>query len=251
MSRISKEDIMNRASLLPEPRGVLLVHGAWHTGTAWDGVAAGLRARGVPVAVADLHRGSLAADVAAAEAALDTFFGSTPVVACGHSYGGAVVTGLSPEKLAHLVYLAAPVPDVGETSLGLLATAPSAHLHTAMVGDPRGTTTIDPSMAGMLFHAHLDEAQRARHVRALVPQSMSAGYDVTTSAAWHTRPSTYVVCNDDRVLLPELQRRLSKRATHVVSWDSDHGAFASHETETIELLHRLAIESSPHGHVPG
>jgi hypothetical protein len=76
-----------------------LVRGAWHTGSAWDGVAGGLRKLGFPVAVAELHRGSLAADIAAAETALTQVIGSGPVVACGHSYGGAVITGLPPENL--------------------------------------------------------------------------------------------------------------------------------------------------------
>jgi pimeloyl-ACP methyl ester carboxylesterase len=228
---------------------VLLVHGAWHTGAAWDRVASGLRARGVPVAVAELHRGSLAADVAAAEAAADRISASGPVVACGHSYGGAVITGLDPRHIGHLVYLAAMMPDVGETCVGLLADAPPSDLGACMLGDPDGTTTIDPAKAGQLFHSHLDEQQRAGHVAALVPQLMAAGHQVTTSAAWHSCPSTFVRCTDDRVLHAELQRRFGERATHTVVWPSDHGAFASHEIETTELLVRLAVDraESPAG----
>ncbi|MER5350212.1 alpha/beta hydrolase [Kitasatospora sp. NPDC002551] len=223
--------------------GVLLVHGAWHTGHAWDGVAAGLRARGVAVAVAELHRGSLAADTAAAETALDRLAGGGPAVVCGHSYGGAVITGLPPHKIDHLVYLAAMMPDRGETALGLLAGAPPTGLGTSMVGDPAGTTTIDPEAAGGLFHAQLGEEERARHTAALVPQLMAPGHQPTTSAAWHRRPSTYVVCAEDRAMHPDLQRRFAARATHALTWHSDHGVFASHEEETIGLLHRLATGS--------
>ncbi|MFB7945747.1 alpha/beta hydrolase [Kitasatospora phosalacinea] len=229
----------------PAPRRVLLVHGAWHTGHAWDGVAAGLRARGVTVAVAELHRGSLAADVAAAEAALDRLDGDGPAVACGHSYGGAVITGLPPHRIDHLVYLAAMMPDRGETALGLLADAPPTALATSMVGDPAGTTTIDPETAGSLFHARLGPAERARHTARLVPQAMAAGRQPTTAAAWRQRPSTYVVCTEDRVVHPHLQHRFAARATHVLTWLSDHGAFASHEAETVDLLHRLATDSRP------
>ncbi|GAA3289481.1 alpha/beta hydrolase [Streptomyces cinereospinus] len=227
----------------PGSRGVLLVHGAWHTGSAWNGVADSLRRLGVPVAVAELHRGSLAADIAAAESALNGIVGAGPVVACGHSYGGTVITGLPPEKIAHLVYLAAPMPDIGESSLALLSGAPPSDLFTHVVGDLHGITTIDPAAAGELFHSHLRKEQRAVHVASLVAQSMAAGYEPITSAAWHTRPSTFVVCADDRVVNPELQRRLSKRATHTVTWDSDHGVFASHEADTIELLSRLAADA--------
>ncbi|WP_063783276.1 alpha/beta hydrolase [Streptomyces sp. XY431] len=226
-------------------RGVLLVHGAWHTGHAWDGVAAGLRARGVAVAVAELHRGSLAADTAAAETALDQLPEGGPAVVCGHSYGGAVITGLPPHRIDHLVYLAAMMPDRGETALGLLAGAPPTDLRSSMVGDPAGTTTIAPEAAGRLFHAQLGAEARARHTARLVPQTMAPGHQPTTDAAWHHRPSTYVVCTEDRVMHPDLQRRFASRATRAITWHSDHGAFASHEDETVDLLHRLATAGRP------
>ncbi|GAA2824113.1 alpha/beta hydrolase [Kitasatospora sp. CM 4170] len=216
------------------------MHGAWHTGHAWDGVAARLRARGVAVAVAELHRGSLAADIAAAAAALDRLPEGGPAVACGHSYGGAVITGLPPRRVDHLVYLAAMMPDRGETALGLLAGAPPTDLGAGMIGDPAGTTTIDPEAAGRLFHAQLGEEERARHTAGLVPQTMAPGHQPTTSAAWHQRPSTYVVCTEDRVMHPDLQRRFAARATRALTWHSDHGVFASHEEETVGLLHLLA-----------
>ncbi|MEV0530568.1 alpha/beta hydrolase [Kitasatospora sp. NPDC050463] len=222
---------------------MLLVHGAWLTGHVWDGVAAGLRARGVAVTVAELHRGSLAADIAAAETALDQLSTGGPAIACGHSYGGAVITGLPPRRIDHLVYLAATMPDRGETALGLLASAPPTDLGTSMLGDPAGTTTIDPKAAGRLFHAQLGEEERARHTVELVPQMMTPAHQPTTSAAWHQRPSTYVVCTEDRAMHPDLQRRFAARATRALSWHSDHGVFASHEEETVELLHQLATGS--------
>ncbi|MFJ6384092.1 alpha/beta hydrolase [Kitasatospora sp. NPDC092039] len=227
------------------PRGVLLVHGAWHTGRAWDGVAAGLRARGVAVAVAELHRGSLAADIATAESALDRLTDGGPAVVCGHSYGGAVITGLPPHKVDHLVYLAAMMPDHGETALGLLASAPPTDLTTSMVGDLAGTTTIDREAAGRLFHAQLGDEERARHAAGLVPQLMAPAHQPTTSAAWHHRPSSYVVCTEDRAMHPDLQRRFAARATHALTWHSDHGVFASHQEETVGLLHRLAAADRP------
>lgn len=219
------------------PSGVLLVHGAWHTKHSWDGTARRLRAQGIPVAVAELHRGSLAGDTAAATEAMARLPG--PVVACGHSYGGAVITGLAPDRIVHLVYLAAIMPDSTETALDLVAAHPT-DLLTSTVGDPSGTTTIDPARAGDLFYAQLDERQRAAHAAALVPQNMAAGSERPTSLAWRSRPSTYVVCAADRVLHPQLQRLLSRRATHTVTWDSDHAAHLSHETDTVALLSRLA-----------
>jgi pimeloyl-ACP methyl ester carboxylesterase len=219
------------------PTGVLLVHGAWHTKHSWDGVARRLRSLDIPVAVAELHRGSLAGDTAAATEAMAQLPG--PVVACGHSYGGAVITGLAPDRIAHLVYLAAVMPDTTETALDLVAAHPT-DLLASIVGDLSGITTIDPAKAGDLFYAQLDERQQAAHVATLVPQNMAAGRERPTSLAWQSRPSTYVVCSDDHVVHPQLQRLLSKRATHTVTWASDHAAFLSHENDTVGLLSSLA-----------
>ncbi|HVQ95520.1 MAG TPA: alpha/beta hydrolase [Mycobacteriales bacterium] len=218
------------------PTGVLLVHGAWHTKHCWDGVAQRLRALDIPVALAELHRGSLAGDTAAATEAMAQLPG--PVIACGHSYGGAVITGLAPDRIAHLVYLAAIMPDTSETTLDLVAAHPT-DLLASTVGDP-SATTIDPAKAGDLFYAQLDEQQRAAHVATLVPQNMAPGFDRPTSLAWRSRPSTYVVCSEDRAIHPQLQRLLSQRATHAITWASDHAPFLSHEDDTVALLGKLA-----------
>lgn len=236
---------MNVSPTQSRTRGVLLVHGAWHTGRTWDGVAAGLRARGVPVAVAQLHRDCLADDIAAAEAALDDVLEFGPVVACGHSAGCVPMTGLPPEKIAHLVYLAGPIVDEGEIAFALQADAPQTDMMSAVVGDMNGVTTIDPAAAGELFYGQLDERLRAANVAGLVPQSMASGYEPMPSAAWHSRPSTYVICTEDRVVHPDTQRIFSKRATNVRTWSSDHCCYASHEAATVDLLAQLATNTEP------
>jgi pimeloyl-ACP methyl ester carboxylesterase len=220
-------------------RGVLLVHGAWYRSSLWSGVARRLVALGIPVGIADLHRGSLAADVEAATLALDAMETTSPVIACGHSYGGTVITGLDPAKVAHLVYMAGPMPDVGETSLGLLASEPTG-LVAALQEQGTGTTVIDPNLAGDLLFSQLDAERRTVNIEALAPQVMAAGREALTRIAWRTRPSTYVVCSEDRGVSPVLQRRLSERATNVVVLPSDHFVFLSHEDDIVELLRRLA-----------
>jgi pimeloyl-ACP methyl ester carboxylesterase len=232
---------MNAHEDTVKPRGVLLVHGAWYRASLWSAVAQRLVALGIPVGIADLHRGSLAADVEAATSALDAIETTSPVIACGHSYGGTVITGLDPAKVAHLVYMAGPMPDVGETSLGLLASEPTG-LVAALREHGTGTTVIDPDLAGDLLFSQLDAEQRTVNIEALAPQVMAAGQEALTRIAWHTRPSTYVVCSEDRGVSPVLQHRLSERATNVVILPSDHFVFLSHEDDIVELLRRLAYE---------
>ncbi|MFD3640163.1 alpha/beta fold hydrolase [Streptomyces griseus] len=91
---------------------VLLVHGLYHRPEHFGRVAERLRAAGVEVVAPELHRGSLSADTAAVQAAVD--LAAEPPLVLGHSYGGSVITGV--RGAGRLVYLAAFVPDTGETS---------------------------------------------------------------------------------------------------------------------------------------
>jgi hypothetical protein len=101
---------------------VVLVHGLYHRPEHFALVAARLRTAGAEVVVPELHRGSLTADTAAVQAVVDLL--PEPPIMLGHSYGGSVITGV--RGAGHLVYLAAFVPDVGESAAGLGGRVPAA-----------------------------------------------------------------------------------------------------------------------------
>jgi len=70
---------------------------------------------------------------------------------------------------------------------------------------------------------------------------MSGANEASPSAiAWRGIPSTYVICADDRAILPGLQRRMSARADEVVEWNTSHSPFASRPDLVADLLERLA-----------
>lgn len=225
-------------------RAVLLVHGAWHTGQAtWGKVAALLRSRGLTVEVAELHRGSLSADTAAVAGILETLSANGAVVVCGHSYGGAVITGLPCAHLAHLVYLCAIMPDLGETAFRLASHYPPTEIMSAVRPMPTeaATTYLDPDLAGHALYGHLSEPEREKQVTRLVPQIMTGGDESPASVAWRLVLSTYVVATDDHTIHPALQRELSTRASTRVEWDSDHAPFAGElAPAVVDLLDRLA-----------
>ncbi|MBA2717011.1 MAG: alpha/beta hydrolase [Propionibacteriales bacterium] len=224
-------------------RGVLLVHGAWHTGEGtWRKVAEGLRALGVPAAIAELHRGSVEADTAAAAEALAGLAEHGPAVAVGHSYGGHVISGLPVASLHHLVYLCAIQPTEDETTLGLMGSTPGT---TLMAGirwsdEAANLSTIDPEHVKAAFYGHSSDEVAARHTAELVSQQMTVGSEPPVAVAWRQVPSTYIVCGDDQALNPVLQRRLAERASAVVEWDSDHTPFVSRTGDVVELLAGLA-----------
>lgn len=181
------------------------------SGSSWDLVAPVLRQRGHQVEAIDLHRGSLAADTRHAQEVTDSFAGS--VVACGHSYGGMVVTGLALPPGSQLAYVASFMPAEDESS-GVLTGQWPAEGHKVMSLEETAT-----SCSGE---------------RSWTP---SAGAVPRRS---RPPPSTYVVCRQDRAVHPDLQREMSKRATHVLEWDSSHSPNVAHPEKVVDLLDRLA-----------
>src|SRR5262245_16254415 len=112
---------------------IVLVHGAFADASSWDGVIERLQAKGLQVtAPANPLRG-IAADSAYVRAVLEQIEG--PVVAVGHSYGGAVITNAAADaaNVVALVYVAAFAPDEGEMLGAVEAGSKDSVLNTALV----------------------------------------------------------------------------------------------------------------------
>lgn len=209
---------------------VILVHGLWHQPAHLAPLARALRARGTRVLVPQLHRGSLAADTAAVQAAVDASR-SAPLVV-GHSYGGAVITGL--ERVRGLVYVAAFVPDAGESCAALGGTA--ALINTAFRRNPDRSTRIDPQMARDYLYGDCSESLGTWATGLLVPQAPGHGRGIPERFAWRASRSTYVLCNQDRALDPGLQREMASRCERTVALDSSHSPFLSRTAELADIL---------------
>jgi pimeloyl-ACP methyl ester carboxylesterase len=108
----------------------LLVHGAWHNGRCWERVVPLLEAAGHRVFAPSLTGYGDKAHLLGPEVGLDTHVDDvvgligdhdlTDVVLVGHSYAGLVVSSAAnrvPDRVAHLVYLDAMVPEDGESAL--------------------------------------------------------------------------------------------------------------------------------------
>src|SRR5262249_3030277 len=112
---------------------VVLVHGAFADASSWNGVIELLQAKGVPVvAPANPLRG-IAVDSPYTASFFDQFEG--PVLAVGHSYGGAVITNAATDakNVAGLVFVAAFAPDGGEALGALSPESKDSVLNSALV----------------------------------------------------------------------------------------------------------------------
>ncbi|MGD0699789.1 MAG: alpha/beta hydrolase [Trebonia sp.] len=223
-------------------RNIVLVHGAFADGSGWQGVYDLLTADGYRVAVVQNPTLSLAGDVTATRQILDGLGG--PAVLVGHSYGGAVITeaGNHP-NVAALAYIAAYVPDQGESLSTLIAEAP------ADVPAP----PILPPKDGLLF---LDRDRFAAAFAADVPQKLAAfmadsqvgfGIDALNAAisepAWRAKPSWYLLTTNDRMIPPPSQRVMSERAKATVTeTPANHAVYVSHPAVVAAVITQAAQE---------
>ncbi|MFD5411333.1 alpha/beta fold hydrolase [Streptomyces nojiriensis] len=212
---------------------VVLVHGLYHRPEHFAEVTEHLRASGVEVAVPGLHRGSLLADTAAVQAAVDAL--REPAVLLGHSYGGSVITGVSGAR--HLVYLAAFVPDAGESAAGLGGASPQ--LREAIRPGPGGSTSLCPDLAAATLYGDCPGPLAARAVDLLRAQAPGCGRGVPERQSWKDTPSTYVVCAQDRAVDPGVQRRMASRCTDVREWQTGHSPFVGQPRLVVGLLREL------------
>jgi len=239
---------------------IVLVHGAWHGAWCWDPVAAVLRHRGYDVVALDLPgHGSdpgpfqdLHGDANSVRSALETIDGE--VVLVGHSYGGAVVTeaGTHP-AVARLVYLAAFCIDEHESCAAALHDDPEAaaisHAGRPDLGDvivlaDDGTCTLTREGAAECLYNDCDPTSTEWALDRIGAQPMVNLTQSPAVAAWRTQPSTYVVCEDDQTVHPELQTLLARRCEQVERWPLDHSPFLSDPDRVAAMLTALAERQS-------
>lgn len=205
----------------------VLVHGAWMGAAGWEPVAERLRAEGAEVLVPELpaHGGdpaaaadaSLAAYTDRVAAALDT--ASRPVILVGHSMAGVVISATAearPADVARLVYLAAYLPESGQSLLDLATTDQDSELAASLVDHGDGTIGVRPEAFADLFCADCDPEARDRLVAGYRPEPVAplATPVALTAGAFGRVPRTYVATARDRVVSPDLQARM-KAATPV------------------------------------
>lgn len=191
-------------------KNIVLVHGAWADGSSWSKVLPILQAKGLHAVAVQNPLNSIADDVASTNRLINMQDG--PVLLVGHSYGGAVITeaGNNP-KVAGLVYVAAFAPEEGETLGGLAAQYPTppAYAEFRQIAD------------GYLMLT--EKGVRENFAQDLTPDEQGLVYSVQgatqgailatpiTKAAWHSKPSWFVIASNDRTIAPEQEINTAKR----------------------------------------
>lgn len=219
---------------------IVLVHGGFVDGSGWEGVYQILKRDGYHVAVVQNPTISLADDVAATKLIIHAQHG--PVILVGHSYGGAVITeaGNDP-SVAALVYIAAFVPDKGESVSTLIANPPPGAPVPPILPPQDGYLFLDTVKFPPAFAADVDKEKAAFMADSQVPWGVEALSGKISEPAWKSKPSWYLVTTEDKMIPPLAQRLMAKRAgSAVVEVAGSHAIYVSQSNVVAALIEEAA-----------
>jgi pimeloyl-ACP methyl ester carboxylesterase len=228
------------------PPTVVLVHGAFADASSWTGVIERLQAKGVEVtAPANPLRG-ISIDTAYIASVFQQI--PRPVLAVGHSYGGALITNAATRasNVVGLVYVAAFAPDEGERLGDAEASSKDSLLSSALVplryptgtgGDTATEFAIDPARLRDIFAADLPAQQTAVMAATQRPVSELAFSEPSGTPAWKTLPSWTVVATADKAAGADVIRAMAERAgADITEVEGSHVIMISQPQAVTEVI---------------
>jgi pimeloyl-ACP methyl ester carboxylesterase len=238
---------------------VVLVHGAFADGSSWNGVIEGLQARGIQVTAPAIPLRGIAIDSAYLTSVLEETLG--PVLAVGHSYGGAVISNAATQaqNVVGLVFVAAFAPDEGEALGKVTPTSKDAVLGTALVprhypspngGEPAVEFAIDPAKFHEAFAADLSAEQAAVMAATQRPIAEAGFSEPNGPPAWKHLPSWAVVSTGDKAAGTDLTRSMAERAgATITELDGSHVIMVSQPQAVADVIVEAiaAVGSAPAG----
>jgi pimeloyl-ACP methyl ester carboxylesterase len=238
---------------------VVLVHGAFADASSWNGVIERLQAKGVAVkAPANPLRG-----IATDSAYIAGVFAETPgpVLAVGHSYGGATISNAATEaeNVVGLVFVAAFAPEEDEVLGEAAADSTDSVLNSALVplhypaangGEPAVEFAIDPARFKDAFAADLPAEEAAVMAATQRPVAEFAFSERSGPPAWKRLPSWSVVATGDKAAGADLVRSMAERAgSTITEVDGSHVIMISQPEAVTDVIleARAAVASAPVG----
>ncbi|HEX3689180.1 MAG TPA: alpha/beta fold hydrolase [Solirubrobacteraceae bacterium] len=238
----------------------LLIHGAMGGAWCWERVIPGLEATGHRASAIDLPgQGADTTPLSEitlyryADAVCDALDGMDgPVVLTGHSMGGMVITQAAsqrPDKLAGLVYVAAFLPQSGQSLIEIThlpeAAGDSVQANIVVDGDPPVATMPPEAAPEALYHCctqeQIDWALPQRAGQPVIPFTQPFTPPGGAGAGFDALPRAYVTCLQDRAIKPALQRLMYSAAgcDPVIEIDTDHSPWLSRTEELVAALDRI------------
>jgi pimeloyl-ACP methyl ester carboxylesterase len=221
---------------------IVLVHGAWADGSCWKNVILPLEQRGLHVICAPTPMTSLTDDAAALSRALERTNG--PVVLVGHAYSGAVIAAVREDRVKSLVYVAALAPDEGETVAKVFYRDEPSPEQPKLVPDSHGFIWMpdDGFRRAVAHKASADQAIIAAAVQR--PIALRCIQEPAPRPAWKTKPSWYLLAEEDRMINPKTQRFMADRmGAKVRSQRVDHTPMYTEPHLVIDVILEAARDT--------
>ena len=225
---------------------VVLVHGAFADAGSWNAVTERLLAAGVKVQAPANPLRSLIEDSAYVASVIAQIPG--PVLAVGHSYGGAVISNAatSATNVVGLVFVAAFAPDEGEVLNDVEGTSHDSVLGSALLtanfptgqGDETAVELyVNPAEFHQVFANDVPEQQAGVLAAAQRPVALAAFGEKSGVPAWKTLPSWAVVATGDKAAGADVILSMAKRANaDIVEVDASHVVMISQPDAVTEVI---------------
>jgi pimeloyl-ACP methyl ester carboxylesterase len=210
---------------------VVLVHGAFADASGWAGVIALLQAKGITTLAPANPLRSVSGDAAYVASVVNQIPG--PVLLVGHSYGGVVITNAAPQaaNVVGLVYVAAFLPDEGESVQALAEQATDSLLGSALRpadyplgnGEIGHELFIDQAAFHEVFCADLPAEQAAGMAVSQRPGADAGFGEPSGPAGWKNLPSWAVIATADKTIGVTGERLMAERAGAIsIEVDASH-----------------------------
>jgi pimeloyl-ACP methyl ester carboxylesterase len=229
---------------------IVLVHGGYADSSCWNGTIQILQDKGYTTIAGSNPLRGIPTDAPYIGSLLDSISG--PVVLVAHSMGGTVITNAAAGKgnVKALVYIAAFVPDVGETQGDLITKFPGSEVLPVSVPVPYtkadGTTGTDLYLSkdGQAAFA-ADISKDAFRVLQATQRPFDADSFIfpTQAAAWKTIPAWGMVAGQDKAIPPACERFTYSRANFrkvVEVPNASHVVMISHPRLVADLIEDAA-----------
>jgi pimeloyl-ACP methyl ester carboxylesterase len=233
----------------------VMIHGAWHGGWCFDTLRPLLAAKGHQMIAPDLPGmgGDEAALAAVTLAGWAEFAAAicraadAPVILCGHSRGGIVISEAAErasESIAALVYICAMLIPSGKSRADMRDSGhPNPAFDAIRIAVPGGSI-INPQGAASVFAQRSAPEMASAAIARLVaePNAPSNTPLQLSEARYGTVPRHYIECLDDRAITIADQRRMQalQPCASVTSLDTDHSPFLSAPNDLVNALHSFA-----------
>jgi pimeloyl-ACP methyl ester carboxylesterase len=226
----------------PPNSTIVLVHAAWADGSCWRSVILPLERSGLHVVCAPIPLTSLTNDAVALSQVLERTSG--PVVLVGHAYSGAVIAAVPNDRVKSLVYITALAPDEGETVAKVFYLNPNSPQAPKMVPDSHGFVWLpDDAFPQAITHkASPDESKIAAALQR--PIGVPCIQELAPTPTWKTKPSWFLVAEEDRMINPKTQRFMADRMrARIHAYPVDHSPMISEPRVVIDVILEAARQT--------